>query len=71
MYETVLWATDGAPLADGGAEEVLEKGNKVRMHMQFREREMAHRKLGLELMGEIKRDRSQLAVDFPSGRGER
>jgi translation initiation factor IF-3 len=38
------------------AEEFLDKGNKVRVQLQFRGREMAHQELGMELMEEIKRD---------------
>jgi translation initiation factor IF-3 len=44
------------------AEEFLEKGDKVRMQMQFRGREVAHQKLGLELMREIKRELTNLAM---------
>ena len=38
------------------AEEFLEKGNKVRVQLQYRGREMAHQELGMQLMGEIKVD---------------
>lgn len=38
------------------AEEFLDKGNKVRVHLQFRGREMAHQELGMELMLKIKGD---------------
>ena len=38
------------------AEEFLDKGNKVRMLLQFRGREMAHQELGMGLMGRIRRD---------------
>ena len=38
------------------AEEFLDKGNKVRVQLQFRGREMAHQELGMQLMEEIKRD---------------
>jgi translation initiation factor IF-3 len=44
------------------AEEFLDKGNKVRVQLQFRGREMAHQELGMELMGEIKRDLALMAV---------
>ena len=43
-------------------EEFLEKGDKVRMRMQLRERELVHWELGVELMGEIKRDLAKLAM---------
>jgi translation initiation factor IF-3 len=45
-----------------GAAGFLEKGDQVRMHMQFRGREMAHQNLGMQLMGEIKRDLAKLAM---------
>jgi translation initiation factor IF-3 len=38
------------------AEEFLDKGNKVRVHLQFRGREMAHQELGLALMNRVKAD---------------
>jgi translation initiation factor IF-3 len=38
------------------AEEFLDKGNKVRMLLQFRGREMAHQELGMGLMGRIRKD---------------
>jgi translation initiation factor IF-3 len=38
------------------AEEFLDKGNKVRMLLQFRGREMAHQELGMGLMGKIRKD---------------
>ncbi len=38
------------------AEEFLDKGNKVRVQLQYRGREMAHQELGMELMGKIKVD---------------
>jgi len=38
------------------AEEFLDKGNKVRMLLQFRGREMAHQELGMGLMGKIRTD---------------
>ncbi len=37
-------------------EEFLDKGNKVRVQLQFRGREMAHQELGMALMGRIKTD---------------
>lgn len=36
------------------AEEFLDKGNKVRMLLQFRGREMAHQELGMQLMKKIR-----------------
>ena len=44
------------------AEEFLDKGNKVRVQLQFRGREMAHQDLGMKLMGEIKRDLVEMAA---------
>jgi translation initiation factor IF-3 len=38
------------------AEEFLDKGNKVRVLLQFRGREMAHKEIGMELMQTIKKD---------------
>jgi translation initiation factor IF-3 len=43
------------------AEEFLEKGNKVRILLQFRGREMAHQELGQELMVRIKKDLVDMA----------
>ena len=43
------------------AEEFLDKGNKVRVQLQFRGREMAHQELGMELMEKIKRDLATMA----------
>ena len=42
-------------------EEFLDKGNKVRVQLQFRGREMAHQELGMELMAKIKADLSGMA----------
>jgi translation initiation factor IF-3 len=44
------------------AEEFLDKGNKVRVQLQFRGREMAHQELGMERMADIKRDLAEMAV---------
>ena len=44
------------------AEEFLEKGNKVRVLLQFRGREMAHQDLGHELIRKIKKDLIEMAV---------
>lgn len=38
------------------AEEFLDKGNKVRIQLQFRGREMAHQELGMALMTRVKTD---------------
>src|SRR5262249_25532782 len=38
------------------AEEFLDKGNKVRVQLQFRGREMAHQELGMNLMSRVKND---------------
>jgi translation initiation factor IF-3 len=37
-------------------EEFLDKGNKVRVQLQFRGREMAHQEFGMELMEKVKQD---------------
>ena len=37
-------------------EEFLDKGNKVRVQLQFRGREMAHQEFGMQLMEKVKRD---------------
>jgi translation initiation factor IF-3 len=42
-------------------EEFLDKGNKVRVQLQFRGREMAHQELGMALMAKIKTDLSSMA----------
>lgn len=42
-------------------EEFLDKGNKVRVQLQFRGREMAHQDLGLALMGRVKVDLALMA----------
>jgi len=38
------------------AEEFLDKGNKVRILLQFRGREMAHKEIGMQLMQRIRKD---------------
>ncbi len=43
------------------SEEFLDKGNKVRVQLQFRGREMAHQDLGMALMVRIKNDLNQMA----------
>lgn len=42
-------------------EEFLDKGNKVRVQLQFRGREMAHQELGMQLMARIKVDLAGMA----------
>jgi translation initiation factor IF-3 len=37
-------------------EEFLDRGNKVRVQLQFRGREMAHQELGLHLMEKVRED---------------
>ena len=44
------------------AEEFLDKGNKVRVQLQYRGREMAHQELGLQLMSRVKVDLSGMAA---------
>src|SRR3954451_18464961 len=43
------------------AEEFLDKGNKVRVQLQFRGREMAHQDLGMKLMHRVKGDLINMA----------
>lgn len=38
------------------AEEFLDKGNKVKVHLQFRGREMAHQELGMQVVHRVKQD---------------
>jgi len=40
------------------AEEFLDKGNKVKVHLQFRGREMAHQELGMQVVQRVKVDLS-------------
>ena len=42
-------------------EEFLEKGNKVKVQLQFRGREQAHKELGDELMQRVKNDLATMA----------
>src|SRR5437764_15400906 len=37
-------------------EEFLDRGNKVRVQLQFRAREMAHQEFGMQLMHKVKED---------------
>jgi len=43
------------------AEEFLDKGNKVRVQLQFRGREMAHQELGMKLLQQVKADTTEYA----------
>lgn len=43
------------------AEEFLDKGNKVKVHLQFRGRENAHKELGVQVMERVKADLSEMA----------
>ncbi len=43
------------------SEEFLDKGNKVKVQLQFRGREMAHQELGDQLMQRVKVDLSSMA----------
>ena len=42
-------------------EEFLDKGNKVRVQLQFRGREMAHQELGYKLLNRVKEDTAPIA----------
>jgi translation initiation factor IF-3 len=43
------------------AEEFLDRGNKVRVQLQFRGREMAHQELGSQLVGKVRDDLSSMS----------
>ena len=43
------------------SEEFLDKGYKLKIHLQFRGREMAHQELGMALMQRVKADLSTMA----------
>lgn len=48
------------------AEEFLDKGNKLKVQLQFRGREMAHQELGMALMNRVKDDLNTMAaVEMP------
>ena len=48
------------------AEEFLDKGNKLKIQLQFRGRENAHKDLGMAMMEKIKKDLETMAqVDMP------
>ena len=42
-------------------EEFLDRGNKVRIQLQFRGREMAHQEFGMELMNKVRDDLATMA----------
>ncbi len=42
--------------------EFLEEGNKVKVTMRFRGREMAHRELGLDLLNKVQSDLLEIGV---------
>jgi translation initiation factor IF-3 len=42
-------------------EEFLERGNKVRVQLQFRGREMAHQEFGMQLMEKVREDLSGMS----------
>ncbi len=42
-------------------EEFLDRGNKVRVQLQFRGREMAHQEFGMELMNKVRDDLANMA----------
>ena len=45
----------------------MDKGNKLKIQLQFRGREMAHKDLGLAMMDKIKADLETMAVvDMPA-----
>ena len=43
------------------SEEFLDKGYKLKIHLQFRGREMAHQELGMALMQRVKADLNTMA----------
>jgi len=43
------------------AEEFLDRGNKVRVQLQFRGREMAHQELGIQLVQKVRDDLSSMS----------
>jgi translation initiation factor IF-3 len=43
------------------AEEFLDRGNKVRVQLQFRGREMAHQELGIQLVGKVRDDLASMS----------
>jgi len=64
VQEIKLRVNIDRPTYDGKVRDaagILENGNRVRMRMQFRGRELAHVELGMEL-GEMKRTLAKLAM---------
>jgi len=49
----------------------LEEGNKTKITVRFRGREMAHREIGMELLKRIEKDLAELAIveQFPKFEG--
>lgn len=43
------------------AEDFLDKGNKVKVHLQFRGREMAHQELGMQVVQRVRVDLAGMA----------
>ncbi len=43
------------------AEDFLDKGNKVKVHLQFRGREMAHQELGMQVVQRVRVDLTGMA----------
>ena len=52
----------------GSARKFIEKGNKVKVTLRFRGREMAHLQIGMEVLNRVREDLSELAVveSFPT-----
>ena len=52
----------------GSARKFIEKGNKVKVTLRFRGREMAHQQIGMEVLNRVKDDLQELAVveSFPT-----
>ena len=52
----------------GSARKFIEKGNKVKVTLRFRGREMAHQQIGMEVLNRVKDDLVELAVveSFPT-----
>ena len=52
----------------GSARKFIEKGNKVKITLRFRGREMAHQQIGMEVLNRVKDDLQELAVveSFPT-----
>src|SRR6184192_2930574 len=53
-------------------EQFLDKGNKVRIQLQFRGREMAHQEFGMQLMEKVRDDLSGMSLSpLPANRRKR